>query len=244
MPLFLFRHLSVTFYWATDQPGVSEMATCHHTCIQVQTDRMEIPCTFLSQSFDAAFYVSIPKDSLLVDGEILGFLPSLWVGATEVEEDDCAPWPERDPWLKLQESPFEHCPFAFHWKQSPTFLSARAFLPLWLWPTLPYWFFRVYVSLSSDQFVVLPFSLIFGISMQSDLDSIQDCTSQTLFEFSKHCNLFLYKPSRTFSGSISLVPKKIWSHLVSKSWTSSFCILNKSDRPWADSQALVARKYS
>ena len=47
--------------------------------------------------------------------------------------------------------------------------------------------------------------------------------------------LIFVRPSRTFSEGISLVPHKIWSHLVSKSWTSSLCkqTLNKSYRPWA-----------
>ena len=33
-------------------------------------------------------------------------------------------------WLKLHESPLDRCPIAFHWLQSPTFLSTQAFLIL------------------------------------------------------------------------------------------------------------------
>ena len=57
------------------------------------------------------------------------FLPSVRVGAVEGEEDDCARWPEWDPLLKLQESLLEHCPVAFHWMDSPTFLSTLTFFP-------------------------------------------------------------------------------------------------------------------
>ena len=35
-------------------------------------------------------------------------------------------------WLKLHESPVEHCPVAFRWKLSETFLSTLAFFPFWL----------------------------------------------------------------------------------------------------------------
>ena len=40
-------------------------------------------------------------------------------------------------WLKLHESPLEHCPRAFHWKHSPTFLSTQASFPFWLLVTDP-----------------------------------------------------------------------------------------------------------
>ena len=36
---------------------------------------------------------------------------------------------KKDAWMKLHESPLEHCPVVFHWKHSPTFLSALTFLP-------------------------------------------------------------------------------------------------------------------
>ena len=67
-------------------------------------------------------------------------LPSVWVGVFKVEEDDCALWPELDPWLNLQESPFEHCPVAFHWKQTlpPFFQRWRCSEPSTLFCTKPY----------------------------------------------------------------------------------------------------------
>ena len=33
------------------------------------------------------------------------------------------------PWLTLQESPIEYCPFAYHSEHSPTFLSTLNFVP-------------------------------------------------------------------------------------------------------------------
>ena len=115
-----------------------------------------------------------------------GFLPSVCVGTLEGEEDDCARWPEWDPsWLILQESPLGHYPVAFHWKPSPTFLSALTILPFW--PLLLYQFFHSglwnFVSLSCDQYVVLPFFFsIFVNSAPRDLNSILGCTSQILSE--------------------------------------------------------------
>ena len=51
---------------------------------------------------------------------------------------------------------------------------------------------------------------------------------------------------RPFSAGISLAANRAWSHLVSESWTSSFCkrFLNGSDRPCTASYASVARQCS
>ena len=49
-----------------------------------------------------------------------GFLPSVCVCAHGAGEDDCAFCPRLHPWLKLQESPLEHCPL----------LSTESIIPL------------------------------------------------------------------------------------------------------------------
>ena len=76
------------------------------------------------------------------------------------------------------------------------------------------------------------------------MSSIWSCLVVRCFEYSvvhteptavwswaESCSFDLYKPSRTISVGISLAAKRAWSHLVSKSWTSS-CKrkLNRSDR--------------
>ena len=79
-PPILLRHLSLTFYWAAHQPQCVETYTCHSTCIRSQTcdlstredsnNHMKMPCTFFSESLDTVFCLFIPKDSLLVEGEM------------------------------------------------------------------------------------------------------------------------------------------------------------------------------
>ena len=162
------------------------------------TNHMTVPCTFPLRKSSLGFRPFNPEGLAPLGLPLLyGFLPSVWVGVFEVEKDECALWSELDPWLKLQESPFEHCPFAFHWKHSPTFLSGLTLLPFEFWPILLFQFFHSglwnYVSLlTSNQYVVLPFSSIFDSSSLLYLDSI----NSWLY---KANTFILYKPSRTLS---------------------------------------------
>ena len=60
--------------------------------------------------------------------------------------------PRENPWLKLHESPFEHCPVAFHWQRFPAFSLNADFLPLWLLTTtpvsiLPFWAWKLRVPI-------------------------------------------------------------------------------------------------
>ena len=166
-------------------------------------------CTF----FHRFFYTVSPfnPEGLTPRGlpYLWGFLPSVWVGAFEVEEDDCALWPEWDPWMKRQESPFEHSFFAFRWKHSPTFPSALTVFPFWLLTNTP-------ASTLSLKFRVLIVWLICCLTIVLNFWSLRATRSRlnswlhianTVWSCSEPCNMFLYTPSRTFSGDISLVPK-------------------------------------
>ena len=74
-PPILLRHLSLTLYWADQQPQCVENYTCHHTCIQIQTfdpstregarSHTTVLCTFLQGKIYMVFCLSILKDSLL-----------------------------------------------------------------------------------------------------------------------------------------------------------------------------------
>ena len=120
----------------------------------------------------------------------------------------------RESWLKLYESPLEHCPCAFHCKHSPTFLSTWALFPFWLlvtehltitsFPTLKLWFshhlinmkfhcrFRWFDSSVSHRFRATSWSCKCAITVRSWAES---------------CNFDLYNPSRIGSEGISLSDK-------------------------------------
>ena len=57
------------------------------------------------------------------------------------------------------------------------------------------------------------------------------CKANTVWSWTESCNFGLYKP--TISVGMPLAADRGWSHLKTKSWTSSFCkrILNRSGRP-------------
>ena len=95
-------------------------------------------------------------------------------------------FPDAGSWRKLRESPFGHCPFAFHWKHSPTFLSALAFLHFRLLTNAPIsnlslraLKLRVLIVWS---FFVLPSFSIVDSSALLYLDSILDCAVLILSE--------------------------------------------------------------
>ena len=61
----------------------------------------------------SAFFIQ--KDSLPEANALRGLSPvSLLTAALEQERTVVFFCPRLLPWLKLQESPLEHCPFAFH----------------------------------------------------------------------------------------------------------------------------------
>ena len=66
-------------------------------------------------------------------------------------------------WLKLQECPFEHCPIAFHWRHSRSFLSTQTFLPFWLLVT---------PSFRTLKFRVLIFSSVWRLTIVFNLDQL------------------------------------------------------------------------
>ena len=72
-----------------------------------------------------------------------GNFSSVCAFALGAGEDVCSsclwahPFLDACAWLKLQESPLEHCPIAFHWKHSTILLSTTAFLPFGLLLTVP-----------------------------------------------------------------------------------------------------------
>ena len=70
--------------------------------------------------------------------------------------------------------------------------------------------------------------------------------ANTVWSWTEFCNFDLYNPSRIISEGISLTGNSAWSHLMSKSWTSSFCklVANKVESPCTASQAPFAREYS
>ena len=102
-------------------------------------------------------------------------------------------------------------------------------------------------SYSSDQYVVLPWSSIFGSLAMPAFDQFLGRTLLILFDAEQNLVFFhLHKSSRTFSIGMLLAANRARSHLVSKSWMSSSCkqFLNRSDGPCGASQAPVARKCS
>ena len=60
--------------------------------------------------------------------ELLAFLLSPW---------DSQRLPEAKVWRKVQDSPFEHNPLAFHWQHSTTLLPVKGLFPLWPFETAP-----------------------------------------------------------------------------------------------------------
>ena len=66
-------------------------------------------------------------------------------------------------WLKLHEFPFEHCPIAFHWWHSPTFLSTQTFLSFWLLVT---------ASFRTLKFRVLIFSSVWRLTIVFNLEQL------------------------------------------------------------------------
>ena len=70
--------------------------------------------------------------------------------------------------------------------------------------------------------------------------------ANTVWSWTEFSTFDLFHPSRIISESTSLTDNKVWSHLTSKSWTSSFrkLIVNKVESPCTASWAPVARKCS
>ena len=100
---------------------------------------------------------------------------------------------------------------------------------------------------SPDQYEVLQLSSIVNNSAFHCFEHFLDHTKPTQSEnWAKFCNFDLYNPSRIKSEGISLTVNSAWSHLTSKTWTSSFCKLtaNRVESPCAVSQAPDALKYS
>ena len=91
-----------------------------------------------------------------------------------------------------------------------------------------------FASSLSDQYDVLLMSSILN-NFCCWLFRTFSCShkANTVWSWTESCNFDLHKPSRTISVGISLAARRALSHLVSKSWTSSFCkrILNRSDSP-------------
>ena len=89
-----------------------------------------------------------------------------------------SPWHSHrfpDAWRKLQDSPFEHVPFAFNWNHSPTFCSTKGLCPSWPFETAPlsttsFWilkFLFLRVRLTIMQFHTHSQSVIVGFSSTS-----------------------------------------------------------------------------
>ena len=59
--------------------------------------------------------------------------------------------------------------------------------------------------------------------------------ANTVWSWAEFCSFDLYNPSRSTSEGISLPDSSAWSHLTSKSWTSTVCKLtvNESESPCA-----------
>ena len=153
-------------------------------------------------------------------------------------------------WLKLHESPVEHCPCAFHWKHSNTFISPQALFLFWLSATDPR---------STTSFRILKFQFLIIWSFWS-FAPVFNCwwfrgplfratswsnKAITIWSWTEVCYFDLYNPSRIDGEDISPTVKSAWSHRTSKSRTSSsFCklVANNFASPCTASRAPVARK--
>ena len=123
---------------------------------------------------------------------------------------------------KLHWSPLEHCPFPFHWLQTPCLLSIPLshlrLVTLHLFQFSHFWCqnfvskFLIYVFLH-HRFQLL----IVRHRYFSDWNSMS-YNSNTVLSWSDSWNLNLYKLSRTSSVGILVIDSRISSHLVSSSW--------------------------
>ena len=95
----------------------------------------------------------LPLGTFRFEGVLPSFLSGLGAG-----EDGCDFFPRLLSWQKLQVSPFEHCPFAFHWKHSPCFPSTLTCFPLRV-------FSNTLVSILSFQTLKFRFLIIWSVCL-------------------------------------------------------------------------------
>ena len=255
MELILSHHLSFAFCWAFHQPQHVWRNIFFQKCIRPQT------CSFLTRGrmpkltwrFFIIFCIGTGFPHLLSEG-LSPLLPDVLedfstsssglafeFGAGE-DDRPFRPWPpykslcNSSSWLKLHESPFEHCPCAFHWKLSSQRRLSFQFDSLWLisfpqlrsgtlkFRVLIIWSVWSFTDVFNRKQLVWPLFRTVSWSYESG-DGLR--LKQSLV------NLDWYNPCRIASESISLADNRAWSHRMSKSWTSSFCKrkLNKSESP-------------
>ena len=146
-------------------------------------------------------------------------------------------FPEARVRRKLQDSPFEQDPFAFHWKHSPVFrlvmefcpfpsvTAARSVISLWKLKVLLLWACQIAISHTfvCDSLVVL--------LLAEFLDYIVPQLSELGRNLATWRRSDLLKPC---PDGGSLVSNHACSHRKSKSWMSSFSnlTLNNPDNPW------------
>ena len=159
----------------------------------------------------ARFLIFLPEGPLPVGAlPFEGFLPSCCVCDLGAREDDRAFFPRLlSSWRKLQASPFEHCPFDFHWKHSPSFLSTLTFFPVWVLIQLFRFWLWSFVFWSFDLYVSSPWSSTSDNSTVIDLDGFL----VTVWNWSDSRIRILYNLSRILSLCNFLVDNRAWSHL-------------------------------
>ena len=170
MQLILSHHLSLTFCWAfLLAQQVNRRNTPFHAWITLLT------CSFDTRNdniYMTGFYKScigmefrsfcLKSDTLCCLMFLRIFFPfvslclRIWCGRRRSSFSSL--------WLKLHESPVEHCLCAFHSKHSPTFLSKWAFFPCWLLVTDPR---------STTSFRTLKFRVLIIWSMWSFYNRLQ-----------------------------------------------------------------------
>ena len=131
---------------------------------------------------------------------------------------------------------WEHCPCAFHWNHFhfPLNVGFVSFLTLGNWSS--------FHNISSDSEVSISLHLITMKSLRSFEFLIVRCSivssnflimqdHQSEVEQMNSVILTCINPSRIACRGISLTVNSAWSHLTSKSWTSSLCKTH-SEQSW------------